>query len=160
MRQRLRETESRRSSVSSTSSRMSMDVIDVSPQPSTSAAASRAAAKDDSPYLRLASSSVGLTPLMRTGKVQVLEERPKLMGNLQKLSIFAEKPRARVLATNARSIVSSSSYNQEKENVDHQVERAQIKELTAAAIAKSDRFKIENRLKSGAIKRPAPYNPK
>lgn len=140
---------------------MSIDVIDASPQPSTSAASTRAAVKDDSPYLRLASSSVGLTPLMRTGKVQVLEERPKLMGNLQKLSIFAEKPRTRVLATNMRSIVSSSSYNQEKENVE-QMARAQLTEFAAAAAgtAKSDRFKIENRLKSGAIKRPTPYNPK
>lgn len=152
LRHRMKEGEAkRRLSVSSSDGRA------ISPQPTTSTAVE----KEDSPYLRLAASSVGLTPLMRTGKPQVLEERPKLIGNLQKLSIFADKPRARLVKPNAMSIVVSSAML-EKENV--QGSRNTLVGSThggmAAASGKSDRFKIENRLKSGAIKRPAPYNPK
>lgn len=148
-------------SSSTASERLSSDTIAASPQPSTSSASLKREAepsKEDSPYLRLAASSVGLTPLMRTGKVQVLEERPKIMENLQKLSIFATKPRARVVNPMLRfgSSSSSSSAMLEKENVQEQGTSSS----SSTGVCRPDRFKIENRLKSGAIKRPTPYNPK
>lgn len=146
-------------SSSTASERLSSDTIAASPQPSTSSASLKREAepsKEDSPYLRLAASSVGLTPLMRTGKVQVLEERPKIMENLQKLSIFATKPRARVVNPMLRFGGSSSSAMLEKENVQEQGTSSS----SSTGVCRPDRFKIENRLKSGAIKRPTPYNPK
>lgn len=154
----MKEAEDRRSSTASL--RLSdVSEIAASPQPSTSSSAV-AATKEDSPYLRLASSSVGLTPLMRTGKVQVLEDRPKLMDNLQKLSIFATKPRARIVKP-AFKTVSGSSALLEKENVSEATSKSTSGSTTSTNAIRNDRFKIENRLKSGAIKRPAPYtNPK
>lgn len=125
--------------------RPSTPAVVASPQPSSNSAIP--ADKEDSPYLRLASCSVGLTHLMRAGKVNVLEEKPKLMGNLQKLSIFADKPKYKLVQGTFKS------GQQGKENAQEQAGPS------ATSTVRSDRFKIENRLKSGALKRPAPYNP-
>lgn len=113
--------------------------------------AEKAEEKTDSPYLRLASSSVGLAPLMNSKKIHLNPTGLKVKPEFQKLSIFAKKSTAPVPLT-------AHPFNRvEKENVQitHQCGHA-----AAPPVARSDRFKIENRLKSGAIKRPTPYAPK
>lgn len=92
-----------------------------------------------SPYLRLAQSVVGLTPLLR--KPQEDAHRP-LRDNLQKLSIFQSSR----VTKSARLDIPHQSFDF-KENHQDALSHAQ----------KSDRFKIDARLKSGAIKRPGPY---
>lgn len=115
--------------------------------------------KSDSPYLRLASSSVGLTPLLRTNKVQVLEDRPKLNGNLQKLSIFSKPQQVRTAVAKPPTMNSIQIGALMKENIVASSSSSTRPVLTAGGLVpKSDRFKIENRLKSGVLKRPAPYS--
>lgn len=115
---------------------------------------------NDSPYLRLAASSVGLAPLMRTAKSQVLDGAPRLKPELQKLSIFAKKPSVPVTGAAAPRIthnhMCTHRLQAEKEN------RQSLSVAAAAAqVNNNDKFRIETRLKNGAIKRLAPTgNPK
>lgn len=142
----------------SRSPRLSCEVIPESPPPVPSNPTPVVSVdKDDSPYLRLASSSVGLTPLMR--KPPMMEQKPKLIGNLQSLSIFSDKQRVR---TTVKPLMKSSSIMPlmvEKENVQHKANCPAFGMISISS-AKSDKFKIENRLKTGAIKRPTPYTSK
>lgn len=100
-----------------------------------------------SPYLRLASSSVGLTPLLK--KPMVPDGNRPLRDNLQKLSIFQPGRVTKTAKVDLPPPIIA------KENDAGTPSTKDIPESRSEVINKN-RFNIDARLKSGAIKRPRP----
>ena len=157
LRARMSEGENRRSSVPRRVS-LSETIEEIPASPPVVASKQSAEPKEESPYLRLASSSVGLAPLMRKGTTKV-DDKPSVSKPLEKLSIFQRQRNVVPFST----AISRPRITLEKENINQGAIGSSSNEaasLDKLAASKTNRFKIENRLKSGAIKRPAPYQPK
>lgn len=106
-----------------------------------------AAAKPDSPYLRLQSSSVGLTPIMRTGVTYSREQRP-LNDNLQRLSIF----QAARISKNATARI-PNRFGFESSRLPS-IEQQENYEPVSTNSKLIDRFNLDTRHKRAALKRP------